>query len=341
MSAGQTELSVIIASRDRRERLRRCLDTLAAQTADPDRFEVIVADDGSEDGTAAMLESLDLPLRLRPMRLPPRGKSAALNAAIATAEGRVCLFVDDDIVAVDELVAEHLAAHDNGPVLGIGRIVEQPPDREDWYARAFAKGWEEHNAELEHRRAEWTDCYGANFSAPRATLEEIGGFSLDLPVAEDFDIAFRLWRSGCEPTYLAQAIGIHDDQKRFRRMLEDAANQGGAHLTLCERFPETREALLDWHGSGAGNGELAMRRVCLALRIPPVALARLGRLVPGSGRKMIWLHFVRRLAFWSGVRAAASAEEWAALRPAVRAPVGLAVGPPLLSALELCDTIPL
>ena len=41
------ELSVLIATHERREILGRCLDSLAAQTADPAAFEVIVADDGS------------------------------------------------------------------------------------------------------------------------------------------------------------------------------------------------------------------------------------------------------------------------------------------------------
>ena len=56
-AAPQYGLAVLIASHHRRERLRRCLDALAAQTLDPGDFEVIVADDGSSDGTAAAVET--------------------------------------------------------------------------------------------------------------------------------------------------------------------------------------------------------------------------------------------------------------------------------------------
>jgi glycosyltransferase involved in cell wall biosynthesis len=53
----QPELSVLIASHDRPEKLRRCLESLAEQSADPASFEVIVADDGSPESTAALVES--------------------------------------------------------------------------------------------------------------------------------------------------------------------------------------------------------------------------------------------------------------------------------------------
>ena len=98
-----TELSVLIATRNRRDLLRRCLDSLAEQTADPARFEVIVADDGSGDGSAAMTEELETPFRLRLLRLGGGGQAAAQNAALELAEGAACLFLDDDVVASPEL----------------------------------------------------------------------------------------------------------------------------------------------------------------------------------------------------------------------------------------------
>ena len=72
---------------------------------------MIVADDGSSDGSAEMLESLQTPYRLRVLRLGKGGKPAALNAALQVAEGDVCLFLDDDIIASPGLVAAHVEAH--------------------------------------------------------------------------------------------------------------------------------------------------------------------------------------------------------------------------------------
>jgi glycosyltransferase involved in cell wall biosynthesis len=338
-----SQLSIVIASHNRRELLRRCLGALRAQSADPSRFEVIVADDGSSDGTAAMVAEFEAPFALRCLRLEKGGKSAATNAAIEAAEGHACLFLDDDIVAEPELVAGHLEAHEGGAVLGIGAIVELPPRARDWYARAFAQGWAEHNAELEHRRAHWTDTYGANFSAPTDRLREIGGFNTALAVGEDFEIGYRLSRAGCTPTFLPAAVAVHDDQKRYGKMLADARRQGAAHVELSRSLEGTRDDLLDW-GQSAGARELALRRICLRLGVPARPLAWLGRFLPGEGRKMLWLHFVRRLAFWRGAMEAATATEWAALteRPSRRAETATApLALVLPAAAELLEMAPL
>ncbi len=304
-----TELSIIIASHNRSELLRRCLDSLVGQTADPSAFETIVADDGSSDSTAAMVEGFESPFRLRVLRLEQGGKSAALNAAVQAADGAVCLFLDDDIIASPALVAEHLAAHRRDPTtLGIGGITQQPIDANDWYARAFARGWNEHYEEKPLGRIGWIDCYGANFSAPRAALLEVGGFK-QIATAEDIEMGFRLENAGCTPTFLPLAHGVHDDQKSGRRMLEDQRRQGRVHVELSAQFPQMRAQLLPW-GEAVVPRELPLRKALIALRFPPRALAALGRLLPGQGRKMLWLHLVRRFAFWRSVRESVSRPEW-------------------------------
>jgi glycosyltransferase involved in cell wall biosynthesis len=306
----QPKLSVIVASHNRRELLRRCLKSLCRQTEDPAGFEVIVADDGSDDSSAEMAEAFEAPFRLRVLRLPKSGHAAAQNAAIERAEAPVCLLLDDDVVASPELVAAHIAGHRDAPAtIGVGALTQGPLAANDWYAHAFARGWGEHYAELSARDARWTDCYGANLSVPRETLLEIGGVSTDLPAAKDFDLALRLRRAGCVPVYLPRAHGTHDDQKRRDRMLADARRQGAMHVELATRFPEAASTLLDWR-AGAGPHELALRRAAIATRFPPSLLAWMGRFVPGDGRKMIWLHFVRRLAFWIGIRRSTSRRGW-------------------------------
>ena len=101
--------------------------------------------------------------------------------------------------------------------------------------------------------ATWTDCYGANFSCPRERLIEVGGVAIDLPAARTSTWRYRLCQAGCRPPTSPNALAVHDDQKRARRMLADAWRQGRRlHVELAARFPELTSDVLDWpRGAGA------------------------------------------------------------------------------------------
>jgi glycosyltransferase involved in cell wall biosynthesis len=306
------QLSVLIASHNRRDLLRRCLDSLRVQTQDPSTFEVVVAADGATDGSAEMVDALETPYELRLLQREKAGKPAALDAAVDAARGEVCLFIDDDVIASPELVAEHLSAHRHEPMtLGIGGITQQPVDGRDWYAHAFARGWNEHYEEKPRSRIGWIDCYGANFSAPSSALREVGGFA-ELATAEDVEMGFRLERAGCVPTFLPQAHGVHDDQKSGRRMLADQRRQGSTHVDLARRCPEMAPQLLTWEETAVPH-ELALRRALIAIRFPPRLLAAIGWAIPGEGRKMLWFHLTRRFAFWRAVRESVDRREWSSI----------------------------
>lgn len=310
MSAATVQLSVLIATHNRRERLRRCLDALAAQSQDPATFEVLIADDGSSDGTAEMVEGLETPFGLRVLRLAKGGKSAALNAAIAAEPGPVCLFIDDDVVASPELVAGHLAAHREDPkALGIGPLIQPPATSRDWFPHAHAAAWNARYAELAGRQLDWTECYGGNFSAPLEALREVGGFATDLPAIEDIELGYRLCAAGCVPRYLPEAGGTHEDEKPRAKLIADVERYGAFCAEFAERRPDARPKLLGWFLDPTPR-DVTLRRALLALRVPPGLLASLGTLLPGAGRKQVWFGFVNRYVFWRGARSGMSRKRW-------------------------------
>jgi peptidoglycan/xylan/chitin deacetylase (PgdA/CDA1 family)/GT2 family glycosyltransferase len=306
----EPELSVLIATHNRAEVLVECLRALAAQSVDPEAFEVVVADDGSSDGTAARIATLELPFELRCLELEKQGKSAALNRAIEAARGGACLFIDDDIVASPSLVADHLEAHRREPMtLGIGSLVQKPPERGDAYAEARAVAWNMRYEALIEWGADWADTYGGNFSAPRSALQAVGGFDTELRAIEDVEIGYRLQRHGCIPCYLPNANALHDDYKTGAKILADEERYGGFCAEFVERHPETRERLLGWIDQPTVR-DVALRRVLLALRVPPRLLARLGPFVPTKGRRGLWYGFVSRYTFWRGVREGSTKDGW-------------------------------
>ena len=307
--SGAPALSVLIATRNRRELLRRCLESLAAQSADPASFEAVVADDGSEDGSAEMAAAFDAPYRLRVLPLERGGQPRAQNAAIAAAEGEIGLILDDDVVASPSLIAEHIRAHGESPMtIGVGKILQHPPHRRDWFAETQARSWNLHYEEFAGRQPTWLDCYGANLSAPRRLIEAVGGMNTDLVVTLDLDLAFRLCEAGCVPCYLPAAECVHDDQKPRRRMLDGAFKQGVSHVELARRVPAMKPELMHWQSGGPR--EIALRRALISLGVPPGPFARLGRLIPGEHRQLLWFSAVSRYAFWRGAKTAMSDAEW-------------------------------
>jgi glycosyltransferase involved in cell wall biosynthesis len=102
VSANPPEVSVVIPTRNRRQLLRFALASVLEQRGV--RLEVIVVDEASTDGTAAMVRSMADP-RLRLVRNDvPLGKSAARNRGIAETTGDWVAFLDDDDVwAPDKL----------------------------------------------------------------------------------------------------------------------------------------------------------------------------------------------------------------------------------------------
>jgi glycosyltransferase involved in cell wall biosynthesis len=122
-------LSVVIPARDEASVIPRCLESLLAQ-APPD-VEVIVADDGSRDGTPD-LAARRFP-RVRVLRLEARGSAAARNAAIREARAPRLALLDADCVLLPGWVDAALA--DPGdPSVRMGRVAAEP----SFVSRLFA-----------------------------------------------------------------------------------------------------------------------------------------------------------------------------------------------------------
>lgn len=94
---GTPLVSVVVAVRDEEARINALLDGLEAQTYTPRCWEVIVVDDASADGTAAVVEarSAGYP-NLRLLTGLGAGKKAALSQGIAAARGEIILTTDGD-----------------------------------------------------------------------------------------------------------------------------------------------------------------------------------------------------------------------------------------------------
>lgn len=86
-------ISIVLPTRDRAGLLRRAIASVEAQVYGT--WELIVVDDGSTDGTGALLGTITDP-RIRVLRTPGLGCAAARNVALDAARGDVVAYLDDD-----------------------------------------------------------------------------------------------------------------------------------------------------------------------------------------------------------------------------------------------------
>jgi glycosyltransferase involved in cell wall biosynthesis len=99
----QPRLSVILPTYNRAAALRRSIGALLRQDAPSRDYEIVVVDNNSNDGTAALLEAIDDP-RVRAIREERQGLSFARNAGLRQARGEIVAFVDDDVEAAPDWV---------------------------------------------------------------------------------------------------------------------------------------------------------------------------------------------------------------------------------------------
>jgi glycosyltransferase involved in cell wall biosynthesis len=103
-------VSVVIATRDRSGLLDRCLASLEPQVAGREDVELVVVDDGSTDGTAAVVDEWSQRLAVRRSWLPGVGRSAAKNLGVMLARGDAVLLLDDDDRLLDGALDAYLSA---------------------------------------------------------------------------------------------------------------------------------------------------------------------------------------------------------------------------------------
>jgi len=192
-------LSVVIPAYNRSATLRRTLDALAAQVEDSPRFDVHVADDGSEEDIRSVVEAtsgLDIHYHRREGR--GFGAGQARNLAAAAAAGDIVVFLDSDCLAAPDFITAHASWHaGGGKTVVIGGRTRGVMGSEDDLAD-YRKRLRRRTAGLQHGSEMFRSFVTANVSLPLALFREVGGFDERFHRwgGEDNELGWRLWSAG-------------------------------------------------------------------------------------------------------------------------------------------------
>jgi len=139
------DLTVVIPTYNRLDTLRHVIPSLLAQTLAADRYEIVVADSQSNDGTAEYLAEISREHpRVRHLPGPYDGRAMARNAGVEAARGTVVMFTDADLSAPMVEAERLISAIHGGADVAIGsrwlerdrQTIHQPLYRQ-FFGRCF------------------------------------------------------------------------------------------------------------------------------------------------------------------------------------------------------------
>lgn len=218
---GTLTVSVVIPTYNRSAILARTLESLAAQEPDSPRFEVHVADDGSEEDIRSVVESAaGLDVHYHRRERDRFGAGQARNLAAAAAKGDIVVFLDSDCIVGPDFITGHASWHSAGgkTVLIGGRSRAVMGSGED--LADYRKRLRRRTAGLQHGTEIFRSFVTANVSLPLRLFHEVGGFDARFHRwgGEDTDLGWRLWNSG--------AVFFDDESVSVRHQIEEDPSGG-------------------------------------------------------------------------------------------------------------------
>jgi len=191
-------ISIVVPLRNEERYVERLARSLLSQDYPADRYEIIVADGGSTDGTLSLLAAMDPEGRVRVLPNPGRTAPAALNVAIAAARGEIVTRVDGHSFVAPDYLSRIVAVMEETGAAVVGGPVRMEADTP--FRRALVEALYAPIAvgSVPYRtlttRAEVASLQTGSFR--REVLERVGPFDEALAVVEDLDMNTRIRKAG-------------------------------------------------------------------------------------------------------------------------------------------------
>jgi len=234
--------SVIIPTYNGGHKIGNLLQALAVQTVRD--FEIIVVIDGSTDGTAALLRTLQPSYpTLRIIEQVNGGRAKVRNRGAKEATGELLIFFDDDMRPHPRVVQQHMEHHAAypGSIITGGAIEEITPGMKDFarFKGELSRKWSESlisDKPMANEDQAWLAA--ANFSVAASTFQALGGFDERLTDGEDHDLSVRAYRMGISLYVDPKIEAWHDDLPTCAGYIRRRRQYTEAHKKLAAVKPE-------------------------------------------------------------------------------------------------------
>jgi len=223
--------SVVICTYNRGEMLKECLDSLLYQTYPKDRYEIIVVNDGSTDGTEEILVEYQkkASCKFRWFAQENKGLSVARNTGIKNSEGEIICFTDDDCIADKDWIIELVNGYKDNGLGSVGGKIRA------YDAYTLIERYINERKLLNQERF-FTPLVGANTSYTRDIIVKTGFFDESFMSCEDVDFAIRVKIQGFESKYNPKAIVYHKHRATLKGLMKQQYNYGRGYARLHKKY---------------------------------------------------------------------------------------------------------
>jgi len=240
-----TTVSVQLPTCNRKATLAKCIEALFKQTFPTECMEIVVIDDGSTDGTEEYLNytAKQSPVTMKCIRQCNQGTARARNTGILATDKEIILMIDDDVLAVPDLITEHMGWHNRfkeESTAILGYITWSPEVLVDDFMWWCENGGPLTRYHLIQSKQEvgFEFFYSGNVSLKRTFLQA-NLFDPDFYFGfDDLELGYRLSKQGLRILYNKQAVGYHYSRFDADKLVKRLAAVAVSARVLHHKWPE-------------------------------------------------------------------------------------------------------
>ncbi|MFA5358079.1 MAG: glycosyltransferase [archaeon] len=209
--------SIIIPAHNAEKTISGCLNSVLNQNSSK-KFEIIVVDDGSTDGTAREIKKIKSG-KIKYFFQKNSGPAKARNFGAKKAFGRIIIFIDSDCMAEKNWLEEMMAPFKKKDIAGVQGAYKTK--QKEFMAKFSQIEIEERYERMKRaKEIDWIGSYSAAYD--KKIFFEVGGFNESFPIAsgEDPELSYRLQESGHKIFFNTEAIVYHSHQKTLADYLK-------------------------------------------------------------------------------------------------------------------------
>lgn len=238
-------VSVLVPVRNEERHLERTLQALLTQDYPTERYEVIVADGQSEDGTVAIVRRWqERYAQLHLVANPRRWSSAGRNAAWRHSRGEYIVIVDGHCHLPDRRYLRHVVeafATSGADCLGRPQPLEVPDPTPFQEAVALARrSWLGHNpdSDIFADTPRFIPAQNTAVAYRREVFHQVGLFDETFDACEDVEFNTRVDQAGLR-CYFAPALRVHYEPRRsFGALFYQLRRYGTGRARLAFKHPQ-------------------------------------------------------------------------------------------------------